>query len=111
MTEFNDEEFWEKVKKYALVAGLEVIENALKLYYALLDKDTPGWAKAVITGALAYFVLPTDAVPDFLPGGYVDDLGALAAAVATVAAHIKDDHTLKAKQKCAQWFKSRGEPS
>ncbi|OOZ41224.1 YkvA family protein [Solemya elarraichensis gill symbiont] len=99
---------WSKIKKYAIMAGREVIELALKLYYATLDSDTPAWAKAVITGALAYFILPVDAVPDLLPGGYVDDLGALAAAAATVSAHIKEEHAAKARETLKRWFGDDG---
>ena len=102
--EYSDESFWDKLKEYAIVAGREVVETALKLFYCMKDEDTPLRAKVVIAGALLYFIMPVDAVPDFLPGGYVDDLGALSGALLTVAAHIKDEHAAKAKAKMAQWF-------
>jgi len=95
---YTDESFWKKVKKHALRAGREVIEDALVLYYALQDEDTPKWAKTVIIGALAYFILPTDAIPDAIPvAGFIDDLGALAAALTTVGVHLKDEHFAKAR--------------
>jgi len=103
-TVYSDESFWKKAKTYASTAGKEVIEMALTLYYAMKDSDTPAWAKTVILGALAYFILPVDAVPDLIPGGYIDDLGALAAAAWTVAQHIKDSHTEMAKNSLARWF-------
>ena len=109
MEEFREESFWVKIKKYTVMAGYEVIELALKLYYATLDSDTPAWAKTVITGALAYFILPVDAVPDFLPGGYVDDFGVLAAAAGTVSAHIKEEHVTKAKEAMTRWFGDDGD--
>ena len=102
--QYSEASFWKKVKTYARAAGKDTIETALKLFYALQDTDTPAWAKTTIIGALVYFIAPTDAVADFLPGGYVDDLGALAAAAWTVAAHIKDQHVEKARQKLEQWF-------
>lgn len=102
---YSESGFWEKLRDYALVAGREVVEMALRLYYAAQAPETPLWAKTVIYGALAYFILPTDAVPDFIPGvGYGDDLGALAAALATVAAYITPEIEEKAKQKAAEWF-------
>ena len=104
---YSDKSFWEKLKQYAIVAGREVVETALKLYYCMQDADTPKWAKTVIGSALLYFIMPIDSVPDFLPGGYVDDLGALSGAVLTVAAHIKDEHITKAKSKMAEWFGKR----
>jgi uncharacterized membrane protein YkvA (DUF1232 family) len=103
--EYSDENFWKKVKKYAKVAGSEVIDKALRLYYALMDKDTPVWAKSIIVGTLAYFISPIDAIPDAIPvAGYADDLGAIAAALAMVAAHIKPEHIAAAKDKAEQWF-------
>ncbi len=103
--EYSDESFWGKVKKYAKVAGKNVLEPALKLYYALQDRDTPVWAKTVIVGALGYFISPIDAIPDITPVvGYSDDLGVLIAAVATVGAYIKKEHTQRAKDTLRQWF-------
>lgn len=103
--EFSEEGFWDKLTKYAKKAGQNVIEPALKIYYAALDKDTPMWAKTVIYGALGYFILPIDIIPDVIPiVGYTDDLATLAAALATVAAYIKEEHSEKAKQKMQQWF-------
>jgi len=105
MARYSDESFWEKVKKYAVAAGKEVIEKALWLYYAMKREDCPAWAKAVIVGALAYFILPTDAVPDFIPGvGYVDDLGAIAAAITTVAQFIDENVKKQAKKKVKEIF-------
>jgi uncharacterized membrane protein YkvA (DUF1232 family) len=74
------------------------------MYYAAQDSDTPAWAKAVIFGALGYFILPVDAVPDFLPGGLVDDAGALASAITVVAAHIKEEHSRRAREVLREWF-------
>ena len=61
---YSEESFWQKVGKFALVAGKKVIEIALTLYYCLKDPDTPKRAKATITGALGYFIWPLDAIPD-----------------------------------------------
>jgi len=105
--QYSDEGFWDKLKKFARTAGEPVLEPALKLYYAARDKDTPTWAKTTIYGALGYFISPLDAIPDLTPiVGFADDLGVLAMAVATVAAHIKPEHAEMAKQKLKQWFDS-----
>ena len=102
---YEESSFWAKIKGYALTAGREVIEKALLLYYALIDSDTPIWAKTVIVGALGYFITPIDAIPDLTPVvGYSDDLGALASALAIVAAHIKPEHKTKAQEKIKVWF-------
>lgn len=103
--EYSDPGFWEKVKRFARAAGEGVIEPALKLYYAAQDPGTPVWAKTVIYTALGYFISPVDAIPDATPiVGFADDLGVLVAAVATVAAHIKEEHVKRAKETMKSWF-------
>ena len=94
----TERSLWKKIKGQAVKAGREVIELVLKMYYCMRDPDTPLWAKSKIMGALAYFISPIDAIPDLLPGGYVDDMAVLAIAAATVAAHVKPEHRQRAKE-------------
>jgi uncharacterized membrane protein YkvA (DUF1232 family) len=102
---FDEGGFWNKVKNFAVTAGREVIEKALWLYFAAQAPETPVWAKTTIYGALAYFVMPLDAIPDVLPVvGYTDDLGTLAAAVGTVSMYITADVKAQAQQKLVDWF-------
>lgn len=102
---FSPSAFWRKLARFARVAGRELVEKALWLYYASERPDVPRWARLTMWGALAYFVVPVDAVPDFLPGvGYVDDLGALAAALTTVARYVDDDVKARARARLAAWF-------
>jgi len=69
---------WKKLSKFAQKIGLKAVYSALLLYYAFKRKDTPVWAKRVITGVLAYFIAPIDAIPDLTPFlGFTDDLGIL----------------------------------
>ena len=104
---FSDEKLWEKVKRFAAAAGKEAIEKVLWLYFALQKPETPKWAKTVIVGALSYFILPFDSVPDLLPAvGYTDDVGMLVAALATVSAYITDDIKQHTTQKLRTWFPS-----
>ena len=103
--EYSEDSFWAKVKDFAIKAGKEVIEKALILYYCLQDSDTPAWAKAAIIAALGYFISPIDAIPDLIPVvGFADDLGVLAAALATVAVYIKEEHKEQAQEKIKIWF-------
>ena len=102
---FDDGSFWDKLKRFALKAGKEVIEKALWLHYAAQQPDTPAWARTVIYGALAYFVLPVDAVPDAIPvAGFTDDLGALAAALGAVAMYVTEDVRRMASDRMREWF-------
>lgn len=100
----SEKGFWNKVKKSARFAGRETVGSAVTLFHTMRDKDTPTWAKTVIGGALAYFVLPTDMVPDFLPGGYVDDWATLLSAMVTLRANIKDEHRERANAWARKWF-------
>lgn len=49
----------------------DLMDKAITLYALLKSSSTPAWAKAAIIGALGYFICPLDAVPDFLPVGFV----------------------------------------
>jgi uncharacterized membrane protein YkvA (DUF1232 family) len=103
--EFSEESLWDKLAQFARVAGKQVVEKVLWLYFVLLKPGTPVWVRGTIVGALAYFIWPADAVPDFLPlVGYTDDLGVLAAAVTTVAMYIDEDVKAKAQRKMQDWF-------
>jgi len=103
--EYTDDSFWDKLSNNALKAGREVVLNALTLYYCLLDEDTPYKSKAVIIGALGYFIVPLDAIPDFTPlVGYGDDLGAIMLALGTVAIHIKPEHRTLAEKQLKKLF-------
>lgn len=106
---YSDNGFWDKLKKYAGLAGREVVEKALLLYYAMQEEKAPAWAKATIAGALGYFIVPLDAIADLTPAvGYADDLGVLALAVAAVATYINDDVRRKAAHTMRRWFGESG---
>jgi uncharacterized membrane protein YkvA (DUF1232 family) len=73
----SDQDFLGKIRKVPLQAGCAVLRAAVTLYVLLRDDDVPIWAKASIVAALGYFISPIDALPDFLPGGYGDDLAVM----------------------------------
>ena len=71
----------------------------LAAYYCALDPQTPTRAKAVLLAALAYFVIPTDLIPDFIFGlGFADDLSVLTAAYGMVRRHVTDAHRKRAER-------------
>ena len=83
--------FWAKFKRVA--AGLPFAEDLLSAYYCAFDKETPRHVQAALLGAIAYFILPFDFIPDMLPVlGYTDDAAVLATAIRLVAAHITPEH-------------------
>ncbi len=72
--------------------------EVVALYFCLIDPATPAWVKGIVAAALAYFVLPLDAVPDLLPFiGLADDVSLLAAAYASVSAFVTAEHLEKAR--------------
>lgn len=102
---YSEPRFREKLARAARAAGREVIEKALWLFFAARRPETPRWAKATVYGALAYFIVPLDALPDVAPiAGYTDDLGVLAFAVCTVAAYIDDAVKARTRRVLARWF-------
>ena len=105
-SDYSDSAFWSKLKNFAKKAGVSVVYKALQLHYALKSSNTPAWAKTVILGALGYFIAPIDLIPDLLPGGFTDDLGALAAALVTVQAYITYEEKSNAKNQLRSWFGS-----
>jgi len=90
--------FWTKARKFA--AQLPFAEDLLAAWYCAFDRDTPLQVKAALLGALAYFVLPFDAVPDVLPFlGFADDAAILATALRMVANHLTPAHRAAAQRK------------
>jgi uncharacterized membrane protein YkvA (DUF1232 family) len=89
-------EFWRKLGR--LAARLPFAADLLAAYYCAFDRTTPLHVKGMLLGAIAYFVLPTDAIPDVLPViGFTDDAAVLAAALKLVADHITPAHRAAAQ--------------
>ncbi len=84
-------DFWPTLKRVA--RSIPFAEDAVAAYYCAMDRETPTHVRVTLLAALAYFVLPFDAVPDFLPiAGFADDAGVLAAALASVRMYLTDRH-------------------
>jgi uncharacterized membrane protein YkvA (DUF1232 family) len=103
--EFSEDSFWDKLQNFALKAGEKLVYHVLVLYYTLQKKETPTWAKTIIIGALGYFILPFDFIPDFFIGiGFTDDLGTIVMALGTVIQYVDDTVRVKAKETMKKWF-------
>jgi uncharacterized membrane protein YkvA (DUF1232 family) len=89
--------FWPKIRRAA--AHVPFAADALAVWYCARDDDTPSTAKGMMLAALAYFVLPTDALPDFLPMlGYSDDAAVFAALLGVVGKNLKPRHRAAARE-------------
>ena len=95
------EGFWKKLQQFA--ATLPIAEDLLTAYYCAFDRNTPNHVRAALLGALAYFVLPFDVMPDLLPIiGFTDDAAVLAAAIRLVWVHIQPAHRDAAREALAR---------
>lgn len=101
---YNAEKLWKKIKRHAKKIGAKAVYYALVLYYALQSPKISKKDKMIIYGALGYLILPIDLLPDFLPGGYTDDVAGLAIAIFKIARNITPEVRDKAKAKVGDWF-------
>ena len=87
--------FWPKIRRTA--ARIPFAGQALSVWFAARDPETPLAAKGLMLGGLAYFVLPIDAIPDIFAGiGFTDDAAVIAALIATLGANIRSRHKKQA---------------
>lgn len=102
----NDEQavrsgFWPKLGKAA--ASIPFAEDAVAAYYCAFDRATPVQVKGTLVAAIAYFVLPFDAIPDFIPVlGFTDDAAVLMTALKLVSSHMRPEHRDAAREKLKQ---------
>ena len=102
---YSESKLWDKVKSVAKKAGVKTTYIVLLLFYILKSPDVTKEDKAKICGALGYFILPLDLVPDAVPMfGFADDLSALAWALHTVWKNITPEIKSKAAAKTREWF-------
>jgi uncharacterized membrane protein YkvA (DUF1232 family) len=89
--------FWPKIRRVA--ARVPFARDALSVWYCAKDDDTPIAAKGMMLAALAYFVLPIDAIPDVIAGlGYTDDAAVFAALLAVLGKNLKPKHKEAARR-------------
>lgn len=102
--DYSESGFWDKLKDSASKAGKSVLSKVLMLYYAKDDMSIG--EKALVIGALGYFILPVDLIPDFYPVvGFTDDLAALTYVFASVSSHIGPDARQKARAQMKKMYK------
>jgi len=93
------ESFEAKIKSN--LAKIPFLRDAAEMYFFAIDEDSPLGPKLVAFGALAYFIMPFDAIPDFIPlTGFTDDAAVIATALITLKAHITDKH----KDEANKWL-------
>ncbi len=102
--EYSEEGLWDKIASVAKKAGIKVIYYALLLFYALQSDNVTVAEKALIIGALGYFILPIDIIPDFMvPIGYGDDLAVMWGLIKKLDC-IDEQVKAQAQAKLTDWF-------
>ena len=102
---YSPSKLWDKIKSVARKAGVKAIYAALLLYYVATDENVSKEDKLKIYGALGYFILPIDLIPDFTPViGYTDDITALLWALRVVWSNVTPAIKAKARNKLNEWF-------
>jgi uncharacterized membrane protein YkvA (DUF1232 family) len=93
--------FWRKLLREA--AKIPFLEDVLTAHYCAFDRQTPVYVRVILVGAIVYFVMPDDLIPDVLPViGYTDDAAVIAAAMKAVSSHIKPEHREVARRMLAR---------
>ena len=94
----DEPRLWRKLARMA--ARITFADTLVAAWYCATDPLTPTHARAVLLGAIGYFLLPADAIPDVIAGiGFTDDASVLAAVVSTFARHLTAEHRARARQR------------
>jgi uncharacterized membrane protein YkvA (DUF1232 family) len=95
------QKFWPKLQQN--LARIPFADEVLAAWYCATDAKTPLKVKGTLFGALAYFILPFDVIPDVILGlGFTDDLAVLMTALTLVKNHVTEDHRDRARDTIAR---------
>ncbi len=101
---YSESNFWEKLHRVATKVGKQLLSVVLSLYYVLVSGNVSVKHKTLIIGALGYFILPIDLLPDAIAGiGYADDLTALLTVYNAVKCNITPDISMQVENKLKEW--------
>ena len=103
--EYSERGLKEKLSKIVRKAGIKTVYAVLVAFYAVQSDALSFKEKVRLYGALGYFILPADLIPDALIGlGYSDDLAALLYVLHTVSSNITPEVKQQAREKLLSWF-------
>ena len=103
-TQFNL--LWDKLKTYALKAGRVATKPILTFYYVMHQTETTTLEKALIYGAIAYIIIPSDLIPRRTLSvlGILDDAAVVAYMYKKVSNKVTAEITNKVEDTLDQWF-------
>jgi uncharacterized membrane protein YkvA (DUF1232 family) len=80
-----------KLAKIIKVVSAKAFRQIITLVVMLKSKDIPAWVKVSIIGALGYLICPYDLIPDFIPGGLVEDLAVISILLSEISVYNTDN--------------------
>ncbi len=106
--QINKNTLFDKIGKVFKIAGKGLLEKVFLLYNLMIDPEVPKNAKLAIFSGLTYFIMPIDAIPDFLIGiGFTDDMSVLLGIIYMFSTHITEEHKAKAKEMLEKFMQSK----
>lgn len=73
----------------SIFADLQLIFRMVRAWLRGEYQELSKRSVVILVGALIYFLMPIDAIPDFIPGiGFLDDAGVIAMALAAVKSEV-----------------------
>lgn len=102
---FSEHDLNQKLTNVAKTVGAGLVYPVLLLFELLKSAEVDNTQKAMIIGALGYFIFPLDLIPDAIPGGgFADDLAALTFVIKATAANISDTIRVHTKEQLHEWL-------
>ena len=94
----DEPRLWRKLLRVAARIGFA--DSVVAAWYCAVDGRTPMHVRGVLLAALAYVLLPADAVPDIIAGiGFTDDAAVIAAVLGTFARHVTPEPRAQASRR------------
>ena len=99
-------QLWDKLKTYALQAGRVATKPILTFYYVMHQTETTTLEKALIYGAIAYIIIPSDLLPRRTLSilGILDDAAVIAYVYKKISGKITIEITNKVEDTLDRWF-------
>ncbi|MGH6889331.1 MAG: YkvA family protein [Rhizomicrobium sp.] len=91
-----DQGFWTKLLK--LAGRIPFAEDLAAAWFCVADPTTPARVRGVLLAALAWFVVPTAVMPEFVVVlGFTNEVAVTAIAVRMIRKHLKERHYVRAR--------------
>lgn len=93
----------EKSKDIIKNTSKKILIDILNIYYTITEKNIPLKDKLAAISCIIYIISPLDAVNDFLPGGYSDDISLLFYVLDFLKKYITNDIIEKSEKTVKKW--------